>query len=98
MMMFDHAFVRGGNAMIIDLDSWEEGYSDGLLGRPSQCTAALDRVSYSTGYRVSGSGFMSLFVRGTLRPREPKSVAWKTDGAQGRNPKSETDHYLAIPW
>ena len=36
--------------MIIDLDSWEEGYSDGLLGRPSQCTAGLDRLSYSSGY------------------------------------------------
>jgi hypothetical protein len=36
--------------MIIDLDSWEEGYTDGLLGRPSQCTTALDRVSYSSGY------------------------------------------------
>ena len=36
--------------MIIDLDSWEEGYSDGLLGRPSQCTAGLDPLSYSSGY------------------------------------------------
>jgi hypothetical protein len=36
--------------MIIDLDSWEEGYTDGLLGRPSQCTAGLDRISYSSGY------------------------------------------------
>jgi hypothetical protein len=36
--------------MIIDLNSWEEGYSDGLLGHPSQCTASLDRYSYSRGY------------------------------------------------
>jgi hypothetical protein len=36
--------------MIIDLDSWEERYSDGLLGRPSQCTAGLDRLSCSSGY------------------------------------------------
>jgi tRNA U34 5-methylaminomethyl-2-thiouridine-forming methyltransferase MnmC len=36
--------------MIIDLDSWEAGYDDGLLGRPSQCMAGLDRVSYSSGY------------------------------------------------
>ena len=36
--------------MIIDLDSWEAGYYDALLGRPSQCTASLDQVSYSTGY------------------------------------------------
>jgi len=36
--------------MIIDLDSWEAGYDDGLLGRPSQCMPSLDRVSYSSGY------------------------------------------------
>jgi hypothetical protein len=36
--------------MIIDLDSWEAGYDDGLLGRPSQCMPDLDRVSYSSGY------------------------------------------------
>jgi hypothetical protein len=36
--------------MIIDLDSWEEGYGDGLVGRPSQCTPGLDRFSYSSGY------------------------------------------------
>jgi hypothetical protein len=36
--------------MIIDLDSWEAGYDDGLLGRPSQCTPGLDRFSYSSGY------------------------------------------------
>jgi hypothetical protein len=36
--------------MIIDLDSWEAGYDDGLRGRPSQCTPGLDRLSYSSGY------------------------------------------------
>ena len=36
--------------MIIDLDSWEAGYDDGLLGRPSQCTPGFDWLSYSTGY------------------------------------------------
>ena len=36
--------------MIIDLGSWEAGYYDALLGRPSQCTASLDQVSYSSGY------------------------------------------------
>jgi hypothetical protein len=36
--------------MIIDLDSWEAGYDDGLLGRPSQCMPDVDRVSYSSGY------------------------------------------------
>jgi hypothetical protein len=44
--------------MIIDLDSWEAGYYDALFGRPSQCTANLDQVSYSSGYgqaRASGA-------------------------------------------
>ena len=36
--------------MIIDLDSWEAGYYDALAGRPSQCTASFDQVSYSSGY------------------------------------------------
>jgi hypothetical protein len=36
--------------MIIDLDSWEAGYDDGLLGRPSQCMPDVDRFSYSSGY------------------------------------------------
>ena len=27
--------------MIVDLDSWEAGYDDSLLGRPSQCTQVL---------------------------------------------------------
>jgi hypothetical protein len=36
--------------MIIDLDSWEAGYYDALAGRPSQCTASLDQISYSSGY------------------------------------------------
>jgi hypothetical protein len=45
--------------MIIDLDSWEAGYSDGLRGRPSQCAPGLDRFSYSSGYfqaRASRAG------------------------------------------
>jgi hypothetical protein len=36
--------------MIIDLDSWEMGYSDGQQGRPSQERADLDLFSYSSGY------------------------------------------------
>jgi len=36
--------------MIVDLESWEAGYDDGLLGRASQCTPGLDRFSYSSGY------------------------------------------------
>src|SRR5207248_1821124 len=39
-----------GQEMIIDLDSWETGYADGQLGRPSRCPAGLDRFSYSGGY------------------------------------------------
>jgi len=53
--------------MIIDLDSWEAGYYDCLLGRPSQCTASLDQVSYSTGYcqaRASGAE-----LQGEVHPR-----------------------------
>jgi hypothetical protein len=45
--------------MIIDLDSWEAGYGDALLGRSSQCTPDLDRLSYSSGYFqacASGAG------------------------------------------
>jgi hypothetical protein len=36
--------------MIIDLESWEEGYRDGIVRRPFQCTPGLDRFSYSSGY------------------------------------------------
>ena len=36
--------------MILDLESWEAGYDDGLLGHPSQCASGLDRFSYSSGY------------------------------------------------
>jgi hypothetical protein len=39
-----------GKQMIVDLESWEAGYDDGLRGRPSQCTLGLDRFSYSSGY------------------------------------------------
>jgi hypothetical protein len=41
---------HGGGQMIIDLDSWEAGYDDGLRGRPSQCVAGLDEFSYASGY------------------------------------------------
>jgi hypothetical protein len=36
--------------MIIDLDSWETGYADGQLGRPTRCPDNFDRFSYSSGY------------------------------------------------
>src|SRR5262249_29356298 len=58
----DHIRSRArkrGQQMIIDLDSWEAGYGDGLRGRPSQCTPGLDRFSYSSGYvqaRASRAG------------------------------------------
>ncbi len=39
-----------GEQMIVDLESWEAGYDDGLRGRPSQSTPGLDRFSYSSGY------------------------------------------------
>ena len=42
--------------MIVDLESWEAGYDDGLLGRPSQCTPGLDRFSYSSGYYQARAG------------------------------------------
>ena len=45
--------------MILDLESWEAGYDDGLLGHPSQCASGLDRFSYSSGYfqaRASRAG------------------------------------------
>jgi hypothetical protein len=42
--------------MIVDLESWEAGYGDGLLGRPSQCASGLDRFSYSSGYHQARSG------------------------------------------
>ena len=39
-----------GALMIIDLHSWEAGYAEGRLGRPSQCPDNLDKLSYSSGY------------------------------------------------
>ena len=54
--------------MIIDLDSWETGYDDGLLGRPSQCMPGLDRFSYSSGYYQARTG-----TEETPQPREARS-------------------------
>ena len=51
MVVSNHALDQaGGGQMIIDLDSWEAGYDDGLRGRPSQCVAGLDEFSYGSGY------------------------------------------------
>ena len=54
--------------MIIDLDSWEAGYEDGLIGRPSQCTPGLDRLSYSSGY------FQAESRAGTKEGHRPSST------------------------
>src|SRR6516225_7278699 len=57
--------------MIIDLDSWDAGYSDALLGCPSQCTASFDQVSYSSGYsqaRASGGELRETLPSPAPRP------------------------------
>jgi len=60
-----------GEQMIVDLDSWEAGYADGLLGRPSQRLPALDWFSYSSGYlqaRASRAGTRADSRRRATRP------------------------------
>jgi hypothetical protein len=60
-----------GEQMIVDLDSWEAGYGDGLLGRPSQRLPALDWFSYSSGYlqaRARRAGTREDFRRRATRP------------------------------
>ena len=37
--------------MTIDFESWDAGYVDGQIARPSHCPANLDRFSYLIGYR-----------------------------------------------
>jgi len=59
--------------MIIDLDSWEAGYYDALLGRPSQCIASLDQVSYSSGYHQAHA--YGAEVQEALRLRYPNARA-----------------------
>jgi len=63
--------------MIIDLDSWEAGYYDALLGRPSQCTASLDQVSYSSGYGQARAHSEELQGE-TLHPRD--HARWRAGG------------------
>ena len=63
--------------MIIDLDSWEAGYDDGLLGRPSQCMPGLDRFSYSSGYFQARACYA-----GTQEPR--RHARCLTQGAAQR--------------
>jgi len=62
---------KAGSKMIVDLDSWEAGYGDGLLGRPSQHMPALDWFSYSSGYlqaRARRAGTREDFRRRAARP------------------------------
>ena len=57
--------------MIIDLDSWEAGYDDGLGDHPSQCTPVFDRFSYSSGYfqaRASRAGAQERRQRSSTQP------------------------------
>src|SRR6478672_4251080 len=64
-----------GEQMIVDLDSWEAGYGDGLLGRPSQRMPALDWFSYSSGYlqaRAHRAGTREDFRRRATRPSTPR--------------------------
>jgi hypothetical protein len=37
--------------MTIDFESWDAGYVDGQIGRPSHCPINLERFSYLIGYR-----------------------------------------------
>jgi len=62
--------------MIVDMDSWEAGYGDGLLGRPSRRMPALDWFSYSSGYlqaRARRAGTREDFRRhATQRAPQPR--------------------------
>jgi hypothetical protein len=75
IIMFNHA-LREGPAMIVDMDSWEAGYGDGLLGRPSRRMPALDWFSYSSGYlqaRARRAGTREDFRRrATQRASQPR--------------------------
>ena len=63
----DHVGLRltfgDGCKMIIDLDSWETGYADGQLSRPSRCPADLDQFSYSSGYCQGHTGGRETLAR-----------------------------------
>jgi hypothetical protein len=62
-----------GCKMIIDLASWETGYADGQLCRPSQCPAHLDQFSYSSGYCQGHVGAQE--TSGRRRPQSPSKRA-----------------------
>ena len=60
------------------LDSWEVGYADGHVGRPSQCPASLDSFSYSTGYCVGHAGDAGTNRNRSARGRAKSfQYAWK---------------------
>jgi hypothetical protein len=78
-MTFDHAPSIEGIQMIIDLESWEAGYDDGLVGRPSQCAPGLDQFSYSGGY------FQACSCRtGTHQDPQPRDTRSSTQRARQR--------------
>jgi hypothetical protein len=59
-----------GVNMIIDLDSWESGYTDGRLGRAADCPPGFDPFSYASGYRearayLAGDRKKPIRLRGT---------------------------------
>ena len=63
--------------MIIDLDSWEMGYADGLNGHPSRPQADLDPFSYSSGY-VQGR------TQDSHHPQSSRRQATQSRGAGSR--------------
>jgi len=63
--------------MIIDLDSWEMGYADGLNGHPSRPQADLDPFSYSSGY-VQGR------TQDSHHPQSSRRQATQSRGADSR--------------
>jgi hypothetical protein len=58
-----------GDAMVIDLDSWEAGYADGRLANRAKCPSNCDALSYSSGYR-QGAACRSEKQQATRRPRQ----------------------------
>ena len=69
--------------MIIDLDSWEAGYGDGLRGRPSQSTPSLDQFSYSSGYFQARANR----TQEATRPRYIRSSIQRAPQRHGGSPR-----------
>ena len=87
--------------MIIDLDSWEAGYYDALAGRPSQCTASFDQVSYSSGYSQAHACGAERVLRAGLYPediaRQIKGSDLAATVAQGfEGAHRSADHFVEI--